>query len=144
MNSEQLFNQLYFSGSEQEIELILNQNSEIFKNENWFPLGQNLSNFSIVKNQQANPIAALIEKITNSIDAILTKKCFEAGIDPKSSDAPRSIQQAVEDFFEEEHKTWDLDSFRREQAKDIQVIADGEPRNTSVVKIGRASCRERV
>lgn len=29
--------------------------------------------FGIVRNQQSNPIAALVEKVTNSIDAILTK-----------------------------------------------------------------------
>lgn len=133
MNSEQFFNKLYFSASEREVESIIVNNPEIFKNENWFHLGSNPSNFSIVKNQQANPIAALIEKITNSIDAILTKKCLEAGIDPKSPGAPRSINQAVEKFFNEENKTWDLDSFRRKQAKEIQIIADGETRNTSVI-----------
>ncbi len=133
MNPKELFEELYFSGSEQEIELIVSRNLNIFKNENWHPLGQNQSNYSIVKNQQANPIAALIEKITNSIDAILTKKCYEAGMQPKSKEAPRSIQQAVEEFFKEEHSTWDLDSFRRKQAKEIQIIADGQPRNTSVV-----------
>jgi len=133
MNSEELFFKLYLSGTEQEIENLIKQYPITFQNENWYPLGQNQSNYSIVKNQQANPIAALIEKLTNSIDAILTKKCFKAGIEPKSSDAPRSIQQAVEVFFKDEHKTWDLDSFRRKQAKDIQIVADGPPRNTSVI-----------
>lgn len=133
MKPQKLFQLLFTAGTEQEIEILVKQNPEIFKNDNWYPLGQNSSNYSIVKNQQANPIAALIEKLTNSIDAILTKKCFEAGMEPKSKEAPRSIQQAVEKFFEGEHTTWDLDSFRRKQAKDIQIIADGAPRNTSVI-----------
>jgi len=124
---------MYFSSSEQEIESLVNKDLDIFKNDNWHPLGQNQSNYSIVKNQQANPIAALIEKITNSIDAILTKKCLEAGIDPKEKKAPRSIQEAVETFFGEASSTWDLDSFRRKQSKEIQIVADGVPKNTSVI-----------
>lgn len=133
MNLKTLFQLLYKAGTEQEVDDIFKKFPEYFKNENWRPLGNNPSNYSIVKNQQANPIAALIEKITNSIDAILTKKCLEAGIDPKSKDAPRSIKEAIEVFFEKENKTWDMDTFRREQAKDIQIIADGTPRNTSVI-----------
>ncbi len=134
MDSEQLFLKLFAASTEQEIDNVINANLDLFVNQNWYPLGKNTSNYSIVKNQQANPIAAIIEKITNSIDAILTKKCLEAGIDPKSPLAPRSIRQAVETFFgEEKVKSWDLDKFRREQAKEIQIIADGTPRNTSVI-----------
>ena len=133
MKSEQLFTKLFNAGTEQDVEAILNENSDLLLNENWYPLGKNSSNYSIVKNQQASPIAALIEKITNSIDAILTKKCLEAGIDPKSSEAPRSINEAVQEFFGDESSRWDLNSFRREQAKEIQIVADGTPKNTSVI-----------
>jgi len=130
---EQLFKELFNSGTEEELEKILNQYPQTFRQSNWYYLGNNPSNFSIVKNQQANPIAALIEKITNSIDAILTKKCFEAGIDPKSAQAPRSINEAIKTFFAKEKDNWDLDKQRRDQAKDIQIVADGKPRNTSVI-----------
>lgn len=129
---QRLFTKLYDAGDEQELQRVIDSEPQIFKQENWHYLGNNQSNFSIVKNQQANPIAALIEKITNSIDAILTRKCIEAGINPKSPEAPKSIQAAVERFFPN-HKQWDLDSFRREQAKEIQIVADGKPRNTSVI-----------
>jgi hypothetical protein len=40
--------------------------------------------FGIVRNQQSNPIVALVEKVTNSIDAVLMKRCYEEGIDPSS------------------------------------------------------------
>jgi len=133
VSNKKLFELLYGAGTEDELYRIIKKYPEIFDNENWSPLGQNSSNYSIVKNQQANPIAALIEKITNSIDAILTKKCLESGIDPKAPEAPRSINAAIEQFFAGEHKQWDLDSFRRQQAKDIQIVADGTPRNTSVI-----------
>lgn len=133
MNPEQLFNQLYKAQTEEELFGIIKNNPNTFAQSNWHYLGGNSSNFSIVKNQQANPIAALIEKITNSIDAILTKKCLEAGIEPKSAEAPRSINDAIEKFFGDEKGNWDLDKHRRDQAKDIQIVADGPPRNTSVI-----------
>src|SRR5438874_5904251 len=64
----------------------------------WEPLGKNQNNFGVIENQQASPVAALIEKITNCIDAILMRRCFEEGIDPKSNDAPRTMAEAVERF----------------------------------------------
>ena len=72
--------------------------------------------FGIVRNQQSNPIAALVEKVTNSIDAVLVRKCFEAGIEPKSSEAPKSMEEAIKKFFPE-YKQWDLQTFRRKQAE---------------------------
>jgi len=133
ISEQKLFEVIYGAGDENELQLIIDKYPDVFKQENWSGLGGNRDNFSIVKNQQANPIAALIEKITNSIDAILTKKCLEAGIEPKSHEAPRSINKAIEQFFGDDKKSWDLDSFRREQAKNIQIIADGPTRNTSVI-----------
>ena len=102
-----------------------------FKSDNWKPLGGNYSNYGVVKNQQAAPIAALIEKITNSIDAILTRKCFENDIDPKSDAAPNSMEAAIEKFFPDS-KSWDLSTFRKKQSESIQILADGPRMNTSL------------
>jgi len=121
---EFIFNELFSANTEEEVDKVVKDNLEIFKSENWLPLGQNSSNYGVVKNQQAAPIAALIEKITNSIDAILTRKCFEKGIDPKSPSAPNSMDEAIELFFPDS-KSWDLPSFRKKQAESIQILADG-------------------
>ena len=88
--------------------------------------------FGIVRNQQSSPIAALVEKVTNSIDAVLVRKCFEAGIEPPSQEAPKSMEEAIKKFCPE-YKQWDLQTFRRKQAEEIQVVADGPPRNTAVI-----------
>lgn len=129
---EELFNKLYFSSTETEVDNVVQKYPEIFRQSNWFPLGDNESLYGVIENQQASPIPALIEKITNSIDAILTKKCFEAGIDPKSSSAPRSMQDAIIKFFPD-HKSWDLSSFRKKQSESIQIIADGPRMDTSLI-----------
>lgn len=124
MNIESLFADLFNAKDEEELHLLIVNQPEIFKRENWRPLGGNYSNYGIVKNQQSNPIAALIEKVTNSIDAILTKQCLLAGIAPESKDAPQSMEEAIERFFPE-NKNWDLGSQRRKQSEEIQIIADG-------------------
>ncbi len=127
-----LFLKLYNAPTESDLELILQKEVELFKNENWVPVGDNESNYGIIENQQSNPIAALVEKVTNSIDAILTKKCLERGIQPDAHEAPKSMENAIKSFFPD-YKQWDLTSFRKKQAEEIQVIADGPPRNTSVI-----------
>lgn len=129
MTHAELFEKLFFAKDEEGVLHVLQAYKDLFDNgDNWRPLGNNKSNFSIVKNQQSNPIAAIIEKVTNSIDAILMKQCYLNNIEPKSKDAPQSMDEAVKAFYPD--ASWDLQTFRRKQAENIQVIADGHgPRN---------------
>ena len=60
------------------------------------------------------------------------KKCLEAGINPKSLQSPQSMEEARTQFFPE-HRNWDLASFRNKQAEDIQILADGPRKNTSLI-----------
>ena len=132
MNIEQLFWDLYRAPVETEVEKILERYLLLNSSSNWRPYGQNESNFSVVENQQASPIPALIEKITNGIDAILMRRCLEEGTDPRSEEAPRSIESAVGRFFPE-NKNWDLPRYRRVQAERLQILADGPKMNTSLI-----------
>ncbi len=129
---KQLFDKLYFAQTEQEVDTIINNHPNIFKSDNWSLLGDRENNFAIVENQQSTPIAALIEKITNSIDAVLMKKCLEANIDPKSLQAPQSMEEARTLFFPK-HRDWDLANTRNKQAENIQILADGPRKNTSLI-----------
>jgi len=130
MSHSSLFANLYNAKNEDAITQIIQNSSRLSDPSNWYPLDGNESNFGVVENQQSNPVAALVEKITNSIDAILMRKCFEAGIDPKSADAPRSIEDAIERFFPD-HRNWDLTEPRNEQARALQLLADSEPGDTA-------------
>jgi hypothetical protein len=129
---EELFHELFKCQTEEDIEKLITNEHYLFSQENWKPIDNNYSNYGIIENQQSNPIAALVEKLTNSIDAILTKKCLEMGIDPGSTESPRTMQEAIKLFYPE-HKNWDLTTQRKIQAENIQVIADGPTRNTSVI-----------
>src|ERR1019366_3965072 len=130
----ELFAELYRAETEDAVDRILHANGDLFSSShNWRPLDANESNFGVIENQQSSPIAALIEKITNSIDAILMRKCYEAGIDPKSPAAPRSMDEAIGRFFHPENQTWYLSPTRQKQAEEIQILADGPRMNTSLV-----------
>ena len=131
-NIKRFFEKLYFAQTEDDVDQIINTHPDIFKPENWYPLGSNDNNFGVIENQQSTPIAALIEKITNSIDAVLMKKCLEAGIDPKSSQAPKSMERARTNFFPD-HRDWDLATLRNQQAESIQILADGPRGKTSLI-----------
>ena len=132
MNKKSLFLQLFNASTESEIDNVIRRNVALRDSRNWRPYGQNESNYGVVENQQSSPIPALVEKVINSIDAILTRRCLEAGLDPKSAAAPRSIDQAVSQFFPNS-KNWDLPKARQSQAENIQIIANGPRMETTLV-----------
>lgn len=132
MDTKSLFLELYHAPKESVVEEVIRNNVALNDSRNWRPYGQNESNYGVVENQQSSPIPALVEKIINSIDAILTRQCLEAGLNPKSAVAPRSIDGAVTQFFPDS-KNWDLPNTRQAQAESIQIIADGPRMQTSLV-----------
>jgi len=130
---EALFYNLYEAPTETDVDLVLKNHPIFSVSANWRPYGGTESNFSVVENQQANPVAAFVEKLTNSIDASLMKKCYEAGIDPRATDAPETMEEAVHKFYK--YENFDLKPYREEVAENIQILADpNSPRkNTSLI-----------
>jgi hypothetical protein len=128
-----LFLRFFTASTEDAVDHILKGNPIFHDPRNWRPYGDNESNFSVVENQQANPVAALVEKLTNSIDAMLMKKCYEQGIDPRSQIAPKNMHDAVHSFYK--YENFDLQAYRNEVAQDIQILADpNSPRgDTSLI-----------
>lgn len=132
MMGRDIFLRLFNAKTESEIEEIIQTNDDLSNQANWFPIGGSESNFSIIENQQSNPIAALVEKVTNSIDATLMKKCLEAEIIPKNGDAPKSMEEAIDKFYPN-NKNWDLTTHKKQQSEEIQIIADGPTRESAVI-----------
>lgn len=128
---KELFLELFLAKTEKDISNIIDSKPEIFNKLNWKHLGGIESNYGIIENQQSSPVAALIEKVTNSIDATLMKKCYKAGIDPESLEAPGSMDEAVKLFYP--NNNWDIQTHRRIQAEEIQIIADGPTDDTAVI-----------
>ena len=93
--------------------------------EEWLSYGGRENNVGTIEGQMLSPENALVEKITNSMDAILMRKCREEGISPEDiGNAPKTMEEAVERFFgDREH----LRKQRPEFAKEwLRVTAEGE------------------
>ena len=131
---EKMFWDLLNSDNEKQIENLIKCNKILANPKNWYPYGNNKGNFGTFESQQYNPVPALVEKITNSIDAILIKECNLRDIDPKSSNAPKSMKQAVELFYDvRDGEIGELDpKTRREIAENIQIIAEGDNKEPSI------------
>ena len=131
MNNDQLKNlalSLYGSESEEEVEKILKKHNLWDEESLWSPLGDEESNYSIIGNQSANAVNSLVEKIVNSMDAVLTKECLKEGIDPKTKESPQSIKDALEKYFHipNGHLTNIGNARRNEIGRNIYLIASGK------------------
>ena len=97
----------------------------------WTDYGGMEMNRSIVGNQQSSPVAALVEKLINSIDAVLTAGCLKSGIDPRGTNAPKTMREAVKLFFGiyEGRVTNITPGERTQLSKWIELIATGSKEN---------------
>ena len=107
----------------------------------WQPYGGNENNYSIIGNQQSNADAALVEKLINSVDAVLMKECMIRGIDVSGPDAPQSMREALATFFNMRNgQLMNLDpKSRNELSKNIILAATGKTRgeeNLTIVDRG--------
>lgn len=137
---EDLFWQVFNCNGENDLHKIVTDDEYFKKSDNWYPYGgkkkDDRSNFSTFLNQQDHSDAALIEKITNSIDALLLKRCKEEGIDPKSADAPQTMEEATDLFFDiPKGDIGELSNKdRAKMARDnIQIIATGDSGNPDLM-----------
>lgn len=65
----------------------------------WRCYGDNEMNYSTIGNQQSRADAALVEKVVNSVDAVLMNECWIHGMSPEDSSAPKNIHEAVASYF---------------------------------------------
>jgi len=115
------------SEMEEEVVAILKEYNYWDDRSVWKPYGDIQNNRSIVSNQQSSAVAALVEKLVNSIDAVLTAECHHSGVDPKSPNAPQSMRDATQQYFGiKDGRIQTLDSSERTQlAQKIQLVACG-------------------
>ena len=90
---------LVYSNNEKEVIKTLKEFGYWDDEKYWRYYGDNENNFATIGNQQSRPEAALVEKIINSVDAVLMAECMKRGINPEHKNAPGSIQKALEYYF---------------------------------------------
>ncbi len=103
--------------------------------EDWQFFGNDENNYSIIGNQQSKPEAAIVEKIINSVDAMLMGQCLSDGIGPESSEAPQSIHDALVKYFQifDGKLTNISPSERSKLAENIGFVATGQKTNPNYV-----------
>lgn len=106
----------------------------------WRLYGDKPGNYSTAGGQQSLPDGSLVEKLVNSVDASLTAQCLLRGINPEGNKAPKSIQEAVAQFYEAGSKKlgagvlveWDSKK-RTEESKNITLAATGTKSFTNII-----------
>lgn len=117
--------------TEDEVIELLKQEKYWDRPENWQLFGSDENNYSIIGNQQSKPEAAIVEKIINSVDAILMGECFRRDMNPESNDAPQSIREALIEYFQIfDGKLTNISPKERSQLSEkIGFVATGQKTN---------------
>src|SRR5207249_2945489 len=100
IDSGELCLRLMRADTEAEVVEILKQAEYWDDPKAWRLFDDDENSFATIGNQQAEAVAAFVEKIVNSVDARLVNACRLAGCDPEGPDAPKSMREAVARFFE--------------------------------------------
>jgi hypothetical protein len=136
--------------AEKEIDVIkiLKKNNYWNDLDPWVDYGNNEANYSTIGNQQNAPDAALVEKIINSVDAVLMRECLKRDIDPEGKEAPQTTKGAIEQFFNiEDGILSNLNNERKiKLAENILVIATGKKTNPcySIIDKGEGQTPEKM
>ena len=130
-NPKNLCLSLAYCNSENEVIKLLKKEGFWEDSKSWRDYGDRENNFGTIGNQQDLAEAALVEKITNSIDAVLMAECFKEGVDPESREAPQNIADALYRYYNVYHgKLHNVEaSQRRQLAENISLIATGKKSN---------------
>lgn len=100
---------------------------QFFQNCKWVPYGNQANNAGTIKAQAPDPVGALVEKVTNGIDALLIRLCWDNKIDPTSSVAPQSQYEAIKKFLGENVANFNLSDkeVREIASKTVRIIGEG-------------------
>ena len=137
--NKDIFLKLLSISSSDEIASLI-EGDNFFKPENcdWKPYGGRENNAGQVEGQMKSSSNALVEKLTNSIDALLMRRCYEVeGTAPDSKDPrlPKSLSEAISKYFGGEDE---INKKRSEWAKKhLVVLAEGDKKKPTLTVIDR-------
>jgi hypothetical protein len=135
MKTKQLCLALVKCESEIEVIELLKKENLWNTTSNWQYFGGEENNYSIIGNQQSKPETALVEKIVNSVDAMLMGRCQQQNIKPEDKNAPKSIKEGLEKYFNiYDGKLTSLSSRERSLlSENIGIIATGQKTNPNYI-----------
>lgn len=139
MNEKELCLSLAKADDEVEVIKILKDVGYLDDPNVWRCYGDIENNFATIGNQQSKPDAALVEKIINSVDAVLMRECLRRCISPEGKEAPLSISESLNTFFDiYKGRLSNLTASERTKiAENILLIATGMKSNPSYAIIDK-------
>jgi len=148
MENKQLCLNLAYCESEGDVIELLKNEGYWDNSEDWRYYGDNENNFATIGNQQSKPEAAIVEKIINSVDAVLMSECLSKGINPESPEAPKSIIEALEKFFKIDYgKLSNITPAERSKlANKICLVSTGRKTNPcySIIDMGEGQTPKKM
>src|SRR3990172_10090511 len=138
-NNKEIFLKLLSIVSSDEIASLI-KSDDFFQSGNcsWVPYGGRELNAPQIEGQMKSSSNALVEKITNSTDALLMRRCYEVeGGKPESGNPklPKSLSEAITRYFGSEEE---ISKKRSEWArKNLVVMADGDRKRPTITVIDR-------
>src|SRR3990167_11150362 len=139
LNNKDMFLKLLSIASSDEIASLI-ENDDFFKPENcdWKPYGGRENNAGQIEGQMKSSSNALVEKLINSIDALLMRRCYEvegAAPDSKDPKLPISLSEAINKYFGSEDE---INKKRSDWAKHhLVVLAEGDKKKPTLTVIDR-------
>ena len=97
----------------------------------WRYVGDLPNNESIILAQQSSATAALIEKYTNGLDAVLLRHCKTKGVDARGPKAPQTMADAIDMFFGD-LEGQSLDAIRNLADQNLVLYATGSKARPSL------------
>lgn len=139
VNNRKLCLGLLYAESEQAVISLLKHCGYWYDDTAWRLYGDIENNWSQIGNQQSHPVAAMVEKLVNSIDAVLMRECLQRGIPVEGFDAPQSIKEAQEAFFGIRNGNLaNIGAINRTQlAQNIGLVATGSKNNPNYTVFDR-------
>lgn len=136
MNVKKLMLELYNAESSEAVYQIVDKYG-LNGPANWKPYGGNTNNAGTFENQQSSSENALVEKLTNGIDSLLTLECRRRGMDPEdrsNSSVPQDIPSAIRDFYNVQEGKWAnaTEMERRKISTNLQVVVSGDLKTPNV------------
>ena len=96
IDSKSLCLSLLAAEAEAEVQTLVEADPILRDRKNWRPLDGRETNFNVMSNQASDGGKALTELMTNMVDAVLMRRSYEKGIDPKGPAAPKSMYEAID------------------------------------------------
>ena len=138
-NNKEIFLKLLSIVSSDEIASLI-KSDDFFQSENcsWKPYGGRELNAPQIEGQMKSSSNALVEKLTNSTDALLMRRCYEVeGVAPESGNTklPKTLLEAITKYFGTDEE---INRKRSEWAKQhLVVLAEGDKKKPTITIVDR-------